>query len=201
MKRSIIYMLIFSVVLCASCKHGVPPGEYVRYVENPNNGLKVKQEVNGVGYILQYQPIEYCVMLEKRSFSIPSEIFKEEYKRFQGLEHYILRIDKTEMDSLVNKLGDSSHYKKSITEYFDFNIQKDIKLVEGTDTIPCGLCQIDAGMASSYTFTLGFPNKNNEPSSLSDRYIIYSNKILNTGNVTLCVKGKDVKGIPNLKMM
>ncbi|HWY99323.1 MAG TPA: hypothetical protein VNY36_09565 [Bacteroidia bacterium] len=203
MKNIIRYIFLFASIIIVSCDKTMPPSEYVKYVENPENGLKIKREVNGVGYILQYQPTEYCVMLEKRSFSIPLDIFKEEYNRFKGLEHYTLRIDKSAMDSLVDKLGDTSKYKKTITEYFDFKIQKDIKLIEGSDTIPCALCEVDAGLTGSYTFSLGFPNKNNEPQSAqkSDKIILYQNKFLNTGNVILCVKGKDVKNIPALKMM
>jgi len=196
------YTFFFAIIILASCNKGVPPSEYVKYVENPKNGLKVKEDVNGVGYTLQYEPVAYCVMLEKRSFTIADDEFKTEYDRFKGLEHYTFRIDKTEMDSLVNKLGDTSKYKKGVAEYFDFWIQKDIKMVMGNDTIPCSICQPDAntGMSRYYTFSLGFSNKN-YPESETDRHIIFNNKILHTGNITLCVKGKDVKSIPVLKMM
>ncbi|HXB11330.1 MAG TPA: hypothetical protein VNZ45_05045, partial [Bacteroidia bacterium] len=192
----------FAIIIIVSCNKGVPPSEYVKYVENPKNGLKVKEDVNGVGYILQYEPVAYCVMLEKRSFTIPDDEFKKEYDRFKGLEHYTFRIDKTEMDSLVNKLGDTSKYKKGVAEYFDFWIQKDIKMVMGNDTIPCSICQPDAntGMSQYYTFSLGFSYKN-DPEAQTDRHIVFNNKILHTGNITLCVKGKYVKSIPVLKMM
>jgi len=203
MRNIITYIFFLAMMVLASCNRSVSPSEYVKYVENPNNGLKIKQEINGVGYTLQYQPIDYCVMQEERSFSIPSETFKAEYDRFKGLEHYTFRIEKGAMDSLVNKLGDTSKYKKGITEYFDFWIQKDIKLVEGIDTIPCSICQADAntGMASSYAFTLGFSNKNTQEESQADRVLIFENKFLHTDKVMLCVKGKDIKNIPVLKLM
>jgi len=204
MKRVGTYTVFFAVVILASCNRGVAPSEYVKYIENPSNGLKVKQEVNGVAYTLQYEPTSYCVMLEKRSFSVPADEFNTEYDRFKGLEHYTFRIDKNSMDSLVNKLGDTSKYKKGVAEYFDFWIQKDIKMVMGNDTIPCSICQPDAntGMSQYYTFSLGFSTKNeSQAESQADRFFIYENKILHTNKVTLCVKGKDVKSIPVLKMM
>jgi|GEM_PF-3822840 len=114
MKKHIPYIILFSAVMTSCSNKEVPPREYVRYVESPSNGLKIQQEVNGVRYELQYQPINYCVMLEKRSFSIPSEIFEQEHKRFEGLEHYSFRIDKTAMDNLVGKLGDISKYKRAL---------------------------------------------------------------------------------------
>lgn len=153
--------------------------------------------------MLQYEPVDYCVMLEERSFSIPKETFKTEYNRFKGLEHYVFRIEKSDMDSLVIKMKDTAKYKKGITEYFDFGIQKDIKLIKGADTIPCSICLCDAntGVSQYYTFSLGFyDGSNRDESSQPDRTFMYNNKILHTGNVLLHIKGKDIKRIPDLKM-
>lgn len=186
-----------------SCSHGLPPAEYVKYVESPTNGLKIKQEVNNVSYSLQYEPTDYCVMLEERSFSIPQETFEAEYNRFKGLEHYVFRIEKGGMDSLVNKMDDTGKYKKGITEYLDFAIQKDIKLIKGLDTIPCSICQRDAntGMSPYYTFSLGFYDENSDASSdQPDRVFTYNNRILHTGIISLRIKGKDIKNIPGLKI-
>lgn len=187
--------------LLVSCSHGLLPADYVKYVESPTNGLKIKQEVNSVSYSLQYEPTDYCVMLEERSFSIPKETFEAEYNRFKGLEHYVFRIDKGGMDSLVNKMDDTAKYKKGITEYLDFAIQKDIKLIKGSDTIPCSICQCDAntGISPYYTFSLGFYNDNTS-SEQPDRTLMYRNKILHTGTIALRIKGKDIKDLPGLNM-
>jgi hypothetical protein len=205
MKKVLTYIFLFMVVLVTSCNRSVPPAEYVHYIENPSNGLKINEAVNGVTYSLQYEPVNYCVMLEKRSFAIPSGEFKKEYERFKGLEHYTFRIEKSGMDSLVNKLGDTSKYKKSVQEYFDFWIQKDIKLVKGKDTIPCSICQIDAntGISQYYTFSIGFAGDENERQlgKEIDRIFLFDNKKLHTGNINLCVKGKDLEHVPELKMM
>ena len=179
------------------------PLDYIHYVENPSNGLLIEQRINGVNYRLQYQPIEYCVMLEKKSLSIPSDIFKSEYDRFKGLEHYIFRMNRQSIDSIMDKMNDTVGFKRKLTEYFDFKIQKDIKLVEGTDTIPCSICQCESsfGMTPYYTFVLGFTIQDLKKESQADRLFIYSNKVFNTGEVKLLVEGKNVSKIPNLKMI
>jgi hypothetical protein len=203
-RKYIYFSVLLSALILTACKKSVSPAEYVKYVEQPGKGLHIQKQFNGVEYSLQYEPTEYCVMLEKHSLSVPRDVFKEEYKRFKGLEHYTLRIDRAGMDSLVNKLGDTSKYKKSITEYFDFKIQKDIKLVKGQDTIPCSICQCDANTGNSryYAFSLGFYSKNNrEESSADDRVIEFENKNLHTGKVNLVVSGNDIMDIPALKMM
>lgn len=203
MRKLYHYFILIAFMLgLASCSNReVPPAEYVHYVQNPANGLQVNQKVNGVSYTLQYEPVDYCVMLEKRSFSIPKEVFKQEYNRFKGLEHYTLKIDKEGTDKLMNVLSDTSAYKKSKTTYFDFAIQKDIKLIEGTDTIPCSICQLDAntGISPYYTYTLGFYHKSGTAGS-ADRVVYFQSKPLNTGNVLLCVKNKAIKNIPGLKI-
>ena len=186
--------------------HKVLPAEYVKYVENPDNGLNLKQKVNGVIYTIQYEPTDYCVMLEERSFSVPEETFETERKRFKGLEHYIFRINKIGMDSLVAKLGDTAKYKKGVTEYLDFRIQKDIRLVKGSDTVTCSICQRDAntGISEYYTFSLGFYSKQDEvpvQEANADRTFLYNNKMLQTGNIMLRMRGKDIDHIPGLKML
>lgn len=199
MKSSFLAYGIILSVLCASCSGGLSPKEYVHYIENPGNGLLIKGGVNGVKYELQYQPIDYCVMQEKRSFSVPDDEFAQLRKRFSGLEHYVLRIERKSMDSLVSKMNDTAKYKKGVTEYFDFGIQKDIKLIEGKDTVKCSICQVDANTAISqyYVFTLGFPANHFE----GDRYFEFGNKILKTGDVKLAITDKSMKNLPALKMM
>jgi|SRR6185312_8918102 len=200
MKQKILtFLLVLIYMFSSSCGRGsLPPQEYVRYIENPDNGLLLSSTVNGVKYTLQYQPTDYLVMLELRSFSIPPEIFQEQYNRFKGIEHYVFRIDKRELDSLATKAKDTAIIRKGMIEYLDFKIRKDIKLVEGSDTIPCGIaeCEISAGMLPYYSFVLGFNTKN----YWGDREFIYENKMIGTGLLKLVLKNSRVKRIPKLKM-
>lgn len=189
--------IVLAFVLC-SCNRSLAPGEYVKYVENPENGLLVKGNANGIRYSLQYQPTEYLVMLQLKSFNIPPDQFNEQYSRFKGIEHYVLRIYKHDMDSLVSKATDSAKVRKGMTEYLDFGIQKDFKMVVGNDTIPCGIseCESSMGMLPYYSFVLGFPIKE----KAGDREFLYGNKMIGTGDVKLLIKEKSIRGIPKLKM-
>jgi hypothetical protein len=199
MKQKIpTFLLVLIYMFSSSCgRSSVSPQDYVRYIENPDNGLLLSSRVNGVKYTLQYQPTDYLVMLELRSFSIPSEIFKEQYNRFKGIEHYVFRIDKRDMDSLTAKAKDTLAVRRGMTEYLDFKIRRDIKLVEGNDTIPCGIaeCESSAGMLPYYSFVLGFNTKEYR----GDREFIYENKMIGTGLLKLVLKNSNVKRIPKLK--
>ncbi|HTA26701.1 MAG TPA: hypothetical protein VK809_02855 [Bacteroidia bacterium] len=199
LKQIPLSLFLFGASALSSCgKHELPPQEYVAYIQNSQNGLFVSTKANGVNYTLQYQPTDYLVMLQLKSFSIPAETFKEQYNRFKGIEHYVFHIDRKEWDSLVTKASDTSKVRKGMTEYLDFKIQKDIKLVEGDDTIPCGIseCESSMGMLPYYSFVLGFNAKDYS----GDRKFIYGNKMIGTGNIKLEITSSSIKKIPKLKM-
>jgi hypothetical protein len=201
MRKALKYLFLFANVLIVACSHTkeLDPASYVHYVESPDNGLLLKEKINGVGYSLQYQPTDYLVMLEMRSFQIPEDTFKMEYNRFKGLEHYNFHIARKEIDSIVSKMNDTAKIKKQVTEYFDFKIQKDIKLLEGSDTVKCAICQCesDGNITPYYSFVLGFPKKNYD----GDRRFVFYSKVLGTGEVKLTVKGSKMRDIPALKMI
>jgi hypothetical protein len=198
MKQISPYLLLLVLSFMASCGNKLPPKEYVNYILNPDNGLYVSSDMNGVKYTLQYQPVEYLVMLQLKSFSIPPDTFKEEYNRFKGMEHYVFHIDINDMKTLLSKETDSSLTKNNLLDYLNFKIQKDIKLVEGSDTIPCGIseCESGMGMFPYYSFVIGFPMNEYQ----GDREFIFSSKKIRTGDVKLVIKGQSIKNLPKLKM-
>ncbi len=173
--------------------------DYVRYVEDSKNGLLVSlQNINNIRYTLQYQPADYLVFEELKSVSVSSEDFKTQYKRFKGLEHYVFKINRRAFDSLAEQKNDTSKTKKRLNDYFDFNIQKDIKLVNGNDTISCSIsqCESSFGMTPYYTFVVGFENKTIE----GDRTFYFNGKKIGVGDVKLEVSGRSIDKIPELNM-
>jgi hypothetical protein len=198
MKQITVYIFLFVVFSLTSCGGALAPIDYVHYVENPDNGLFISSNVNGVKYTLQYQPTDYLVMLELKSFSIPPETFKEQYNRFKGMEHYVFHIETKDIEALVSKTNDTSKTENSLLDYFNFRVQKDIKLIEGRDTIPCSIaeCESSMGMLPYYSFVIGFPLKNYD----GDREFLFDNKKLGTGEIKLLVKGESIKNLPKLKM-
>jgi hypothetical protein len=199
MRQIIWYLFLFVEVVLSSCgRSELGPKEYAYYVQNPNNGLLVTASLSGVQYTLQYQPAEYLALLQLKDFSLQEDTFQEQYKRFKGIEHYVFHIDKKEWDNLTGKARDTARIRKGMTEYMDFKIQNDIKLVEGDDTIPCGIseCESSMGMLPYYSFIVGFNARNFN----GDREFIFWNKDIGTGNVKMEIKARDINRIPKLKI-
>jgi hypothetical protein len=192
------YIFLLGALSLVSCNRTLSPVDYVHYVENPDNGLLVNSKVNGVDYTLQFQPTDYLVMLELKSFSIAPEVFKEQYNRFKGMEHYVFHIDTKEIEALIAKSKDTARKKNNLSDYFNFRAQKDIKLVEGGDTIPCGIaqCESSMGMLPYYSLVIGFLHKD----YAGDREFIFNGKKIGTGEIKLLVKGESIKNLPKLKM-
>jgi len=198
MKQITLYIFLLVAFMLTSCGGSLSPIDYVHYVENPDNGLFVSSTIKGVKYTLQYQPTDYLVMLELKSFSISPENFKEQYNRFKGMEHYVFHIDIKGAEALTAKSSDTAEKKNNLSEYFNFKVQKDIKLIEGSDTIPCRIseCESSMGMFPYYSLVIGFPSRD----YAGDREFLFTNKKIGTGEVTLLIKGKSIQNLPKLKM-
>jgi hypothetical protein len=200
MEKLLPYIILFLIVSVASCgRRALNPLEYVHYVENPKKGLLIKENVNGLQYTLQYEPVEYVTMREMHALNIDPDTFKMQYQRFKGLEHYTLRIGRRGIDSILNRQTDTSKLKGAMDSYFDFGIQKDIHLIEGKDTIPCGVCQYEGdmgGIAPYYSFVLGFTASNYK----GDRTVFYKDNLFKSGNVKFNIESSDFNAIPDLKM-
>jgi hypothetical protein len=196
--RNIYILFAFGTILLTSCGRGkVGPQEYVYYVQDEKNGLLVQGNYSGVRYSLQYQPTDYLVFAEERNFNIPTDEFNQQYNRFKGLEHYNFHIYRKDIDSLISKA--SGDVKKNKVNYLDFGIRKDIKLVEGNDTLPCSICESesDGGIYPYYSFVIGFPHKEYQ----GDRQFLFDGKIIGTGAVKLLVTRASIQNIPDLKTM
>jgi hypothetical protein len=201
-------ILFLGIALLSSCgRSSLNPVEYVQYVQDEKNGLSIQENINGIKFGLQYQPTDYLVFSEAGSFDIPSETFKQEYDRFKGLEHYNFHIDRKKLDSLftsqkANSTRSSqptSQYSSSKTEYIDFGIKKDIKLIEDNDTLACSICECesDGGIHPYYSFIIGFPKK----VFSGDRAFLFNGNLIHAGEVKLLVSGSSIKNIPSVKML
>lgn len=213
MKYFKTYIFLFaSALIFSSCgRSSLNPVEYVRYVQDANNGLAVQENINGVKYVLQYQPADYLVLLETGDPNITPQAFKQEHERFKGLEHYNLQIDRKGLDSLLGSEqktqrsasnGPNSvlntQYSNPTTEYLDFGIKNDIKLIEGNDTVRCAICECesDGGIHPYYSFIIGFPKKEFN----GDRQFLLNGKRIKAGDVKFFVTRKSITEIPEVRI-
>ncbi len=170
--------------------------DYATWIEDINNGLKVEKTIEDFTYSLQYKPTEYVALLELKKDSVHLSELNKKISEYDGLQYFSFRISTESRTELLKKnLAGANEYYGRI-QYFSFDMQKDLKLIEGKDTLDCVLFHFERvfGLAPYATFVLGFPIVNGE----HDKTLYYNEKVFGAGKIYLTVKSKNIKKLPSV---
>lgn len=178
------------------------PRDYLSWMENPNNGMIVSHRISDMSFSVFYKPLDYVALkeLDKTDVDLPELTKKRE--ELEGLQYFTLRIASEESKDLLRAHETSSEDYNLRIQYFSFHMQNDIRLVDGRDTIPCVLNHFERtyGLAPYRDFVLAFDQSENsgQQNEISDKTIIYEDRIFGKGTVKLKVKAQDIKHIPQI---
>ncbi len=175
------------------------PPEYVTWCQNKENKLKKLKEIEELTFSLQYKPAEYVVCMEEKADKISTNSLKEKLSELQGLDYYDFKI---EVPSAIGELlkynvSTPSEYNQRVN-YFAFDMQHDVKLLDGNDTLDCMLFHFERAydIAPSAIFLLGFPKTK---SKNSQRTFFYQDKVFNKGIIKFTYTKDELSQIPKLK--
>lgn len=172
------------------------PMEYAAWVEDKNNGLKVEKTIEEFTYTLQYKPTEYVALMELKKDSVRSLELNKKMEEYDGLQYYTFRISTdSRMELLKKNLKEGNDYYGRI-QYFSFDMQKDLKLIDGKDTLDCVLFHFERvyGLAPYATFVLGFPLTE----GTNNKTLFYDEQIFGAGKIYLTVQSKNCKKLPSV---
>lgn len=202
LKLSSMRFFVLSILISlAGCQRAaLSPQEYVRYVQDPDNGLRIEKKINDIVFTAQYEPVDYLLL---RDVSTSVGQINEAREESDDTEYFVLRIGSAGRGPLIEKKDDLSRYNARL-DYCNMLMQKDVVLVKGNDTIPCGMFQFERnfGMTSYNNFLLGFIGET--PASQSapqDMTLIFYDGLFNSGAIKLRIDAEDLKRIPKLKMI
>ncbi len=185
---------------CQKSKN-LSPVDYVRWIENPSNGLNVMLEKEEEKYSLQFKPIEYIVAVQERRKHLPKEVFERAKSQMEGLQYFTFRINPDESPAawLDQEKMSAEDYRKNV-KHLSFGMQNDMTLIDGIDTLTCLLFHHEQSykLNSSYTFLLGF--EMSEESMFQSKKMIYKDETLGIGTVEFSIKEDDLINIATLNL-
>lgn len=191
--------VIMQVKTCSiSERASLETSDYVGWIENPENGVYVSKEVNGLIFSLQYKPLEYEVMLqEKRAISaLELAALKDS---ISDMQYYTFRIATTGGSDVqrYDAQNDQDYYAR--LEYFALEMQNDLQLIDGADTLPCRMFHFERtyGIDPRATFVLAFDAKGNTQES---KTLIYTDHAFNSGPILLTIESTALEQIPELHL-
>jgi len=177
----------------------LPPTEYVAWCRSTENNLKKSKEIGDITFSLLYKPAEYVACTEDEDCSLSADTLKEKLKELEGLDYYDLRIELTSAQGELLKYNvESAQEYGQRVNYFAFDMQRDIKLIEGKDTLDCKLFHFERAydVAPYATFLLGFPKSK---SSTAEKTFFYQDKVFEKGIIKFTFSPNDLAQIPKLK--
>lgn len=223
MNKRIAILLISIVLFMASCNKGNQPFslsrifstdnikdnqqtlssmEMLKYVIAPHNGLIKKKEIAEFIYQAKYKPLDYIISQEANGASVSQETYYKKVKELDGLQYFDFRIevDATNGELLKYRLSSVADYESRV-EYVSFGMQKDIKLIEGRDTLDCVLYHMERAydITPYTTVLLGF--KKNNADLNEDKTLVFYDNLFHNGTIKLTFIPADLTQIPHLEII
>lgn len=174
--------------------------DYVQWVQDPENGFRKEKKIDDMTFSVQYKPYEYIACMEEKKTEMEDSIVKQKVLELSDMDYFDLKISLNEGNGelLKYKLSSSQQYTDRVN-YFAFQMQKDIQLVDGNDTIPCALYHFERtyDVAPSGTFLLGFSAAKKKIKG--DRTLVVYDRTFNKGLLKFRFKKQELKNLPKLK--
>ena len=174
--------------------------DYMAFVEEPRNGLRKTKEIEDMVYTLQYTPLEYVIAMEKLKDTLSSEEVTKRKDELKDMQYFTLKIEakNNNLELLRYKLESDEEYQDRV-HYFSFDMQKDIYLMDGKDSIPCALYHFERnfGVAPYAKFVLGF--ETSQGNVIEDKKFSLNDRVFNVGRINIKINKNSIKSIPKIK--
>jgi hypothetical protein len=176
--------------------------QFIDWSHKKSNGIFAEKQMGKYLFSVLYKPYELIVAERAGAKDISEEYLRREISKIDGMQYLTFKICAPGQNVELLKTGISSveEYNQRIL-YCAFQMQNDIQLVDGNDTLHCDLFHFERvyGIAPYATFSLGFVlNKTDDDKSINDKTLIYDDKIFGVGRINLTIKGSDIESVPHL---
>lgn len=205
LKYSFLFLSVLLIRNCSRTQLSLSPADYVSWVEDEQNGFCPSKKIGQLQFDLQYKPLEYIVLKDNAGAKLSSAEMKKQVSDISDMQYFtfriasekggdLLRSDAMEMAEFSNRLA-----------YFSSGMQKDIRLIEGNDTLSCLLFHFERsfGIDPRSTFVIGFPlGKKDGPGGIStaDKIFLFDDHELGAGPVMLAIQARQISMLPTLNL-
>jgi hypothetical protein len=195
-----LLILVTSVFFAIGCKRSsITSNEFVKWVRNNENGLRVTNKGEHFAFHLQYEPNEYKV-LKDLSMRVESDsLFKKKVEEVGQYQYYVFTIASlNNLPVLENNISEEQEYLDR-QYYLTTLISNDIVLIDGGDTLHPLISHYERnyGQSLSDNINLIFPTSNKP----GDKTMIFYDPIFEKEPVELKIEISDIEDIPNLDIL
>lgn len=177
----------------------LPIDDFVSFVKNEENDLVKEKQVSDIKFRMSFMPKECLAYLELKSDTENVNKLKETIKHYEGMSYFNLRLEleSGEGELLKHNLSSAMQYEARV-RYLSFEIQKDIFLIQGNDTISPGMYHFERiyEVAPYATIMLAFDDAKFKKDQ--DFTIVYNDKLFNKGLIKYYYKQNQLIDLPKI---
>lgn len=178
------------------------PSDYIRWVIDTDNRIRKIKTVGDITIDLQYKPIPFVIANELRQNKIQKKVFDKRKEELSGAQYFTLKlkVDPTKATDITKYNVDNIARHQERLYYLSYQMQNDIQLVEGNDTLSTQLYHFERSydIAPHRTFVLAF--NANEINKGKDKTFILDSEQFGTGPIKIKFAAKDLTNLPTLKL-
>ncbi len=177
----------------------MPLPEFVTWVADKENELVKTKEIKDIIFNTAYMPGEVMAYMELKNKEYSQSQFKEISEHYSAMSYFNFRIELKEGSGEVLKynLSSAGQYNERLN-YMAFNMQKDIYLVQNSDTLYPGLFHYERifEVAPYATAMLAFDNEKFKKDE--EFTIVYNDRLFNKGLIKFNYRPKQLIDLPNI---
>ena len=197
--HSVLVFALIAITVSCGPKKTLSPEKYVKWCDNPDNGLVVKKDLGQFSFTLCYTPPEYLAVKELgKRVELNSTILDSAVKEYSDLQYFTFRMGSVnEGDFLKQEITTEQDYFDRI-HYYNSQVNKDIFLVDGNDTLKCVMHHFERtySVAPYDNLLLAFEKGKGNGS----KKMIYNDHILGTGPVIITISQEAINNIPHISL-
>ena len=143
-------------------KRKISLNEFIKWYGNTENHLRKSKDISELRYTLSYMPAENMAFLELRSEQYDYSRFQKTCESYSELTYFNLKIElpNGSGELIKHNLQTAAQYDSRV-KYTSFEMQNDIYLIQGNDTLRPGLYQCERifEVAPYLTASIAFDNE------------------------------------------
>ncbi len=189
MNKTIVLVFLASLLVFFGCQTDLDEKAFLKWVENPENGLNKTKKTAEYVYSVLYKPAAYKAILANRKIEL-EDLEVSDFLNFT----LTLGVDK-DIDFVDYHAGVNGN-KQAILDYLAFSFQNDIWLETNGKKVPCALYHFERSfdLKSTRKINLGFQI---EDKGIKNIKLVIAPKFNTSGKVKFSF---DLTHIPKVKI-
>lgn len=198
-KRVKFFLGLFFFLLNSCSNQELSPTEFVKWVDNAENGLIKSQVIGETNLEVKYTPNEYIYVKQNGVNDLTSENLDEFSEELEGIYQFNLKFSNSSRNNFLKDQYTNPEEYNTKSMYLSFDMSFDLELVHGLDTVGCSIYHYERtyGNTPYETVLIGFDLKTK---ATEDMQLIFNDRVFGLGRSKFLFEKDVTQKLPTVKI-